>query len=116
MKSNDDGDTIPRLGLPVKTLNSPAVDRPVDDRPAPLEGRDRYDDIASLGEGGMGEVRLCLDRRIGREVAMKVIRGSANTVPAARSRFEREARVQGQLDHPAVVPVYDLGLLPDGTA
>jgi serine/threonine-protein kinase len=64
----------------------------------------------------MGEVQLVHDRRIGREVAVKV----AHAVEGGRTdplvRFTREARVQGQLEHPAIVPVYDLGLRPDGAA
>src|SRR5687768_7407315 len=70
----------------------------------------RYETRSSLGEGGMGEVRLCRDRVIGREVALKsVLRNRASHVDF-RARFVREARVQGQLEHPAIVPVYDFGL------
>jgi serine/threonine-protein kinase len=74
----------------------------------------RYDPRAKLGEGGMGEVRLCADRRIGREVALKVIQRARASRPEVRRRFLREARVQGQLEHPAIVPVYDLGRDPQG--
>jgi serine/threonine-protein kinase len=87
--------------------------------PAPLDDdgyATRYTNVARLGEGGMGEVQLCHDGRVGRDVARKVIRGDAHgTATDARSRFVREARVQGQLEHPAIVPVYDLGLAPDGS-
>lgn len=76
------------------------------------DGTARYADRGLLGEGGMGEVRLARDERIGREVALKLIRGHAS-VPITE-RFLREARVQAQLEHPAVVPVYDLGVAPDG--
>jgi serine/threonine-protein kinase len=68
----------------------------------------RYTVRALLGEGGMGEVRLCKDARVGREVAMKVLHPGYSRSDLAR-RFVREARVQGQLEHPAIVPVYDLG-------
>jgi serine/threonine-protein kinase len=74
---------------------------------------ERYEVLEVLGAGGMGEVRLCRDRVIGREVAMKTIRSPRADSPR-RWRFVREARVQGQLEHPAVVPVYDLGVDPDG--
>src|SRR5438105_766815 len=74
----------------------------------------RYQPRAVLGRGGMGEVRLCHDGRIGRDVAMKLIRPGRGSQADARVRFLREARVQGQLEHPAVVPVYDLGLSPGG--
>ncbi len=75
----------------------------------------RYELGAVLGEGGMGEVRLCRDLRIGRDVALKAIRPSIVSHPVLRWRFEREARIQGQLEHPSVVPVYDLGLNPQGS-
>jgi serine/threonine-protein kinase len=74
----------------------------------------RYDARDVLGRGGMGEVRLYLDRRIGRDVAHKSLRKDLRTGAIALERFVREARVQGQLEHPAVVPVYDLGLDPSG--
>src|SRR5262245_50087409 len=68
---------------------------------------DRYRRGQLLGAGGMGEVRLYDDLATGRAVAMKVIRGG-EAASAAR-RFAREARIQAQLEHPAIVPVYDLG-------
>jgi len=74
----------------------------------------RYHALGALGRGGMGEVRLCNDERIGRKVAVKVMRTGAGTDADRCARFLREARVQGQLEHPAIVPVYDLGIGPDG--
>ncbi len=75
---------------------------------------DRYAPRATLGEGGMGVVELRDDVVIGRRVAMKTIRAEAAAVREARPRFLREARIQGQLEHPSIVPVYDLGTDPDG--
>ena len=60
-----------------------------------------------LGSGGMGEVIVAFDEQIGREVAIKRMR-SAQPSQEELSRFVREARVQGRLEHPAVVPVHDL--------
>jgi serine/threonine-protein kinase len=74
----------------------------------------RYETRASLGEGGMGEVRLCRDRVIGREVALKAVLRPHAAKGELRARFIREARVQGQLEHPAIVPVYDFGTDADG--
>jgi serine/threonine-protein kinase len=94
------------------TMNAtPSVPAPVDvGAPSlPVDDGARYEPKGVLGRGGMGEVRLCADRRIGRDVAMKVMRGKE-----AVERFLREARVQGQLEHPAITPVYDLGVAPDG--
>lgn len=77
---------------------------------------ERYELKKRLGEGGMGEVRLCRDRMIGRDVAMKIVLPSMMARSEVQARFVREARVQGQLEHPAIVPVHDFGLDSDGTA
>ncbi len=111
----DDASTLVKAALHAPSSHPPEVDP----APAPLTEATfdgRYEDRARLGEGGMGEVRLCKDRRIGREIAVKVIRNGEGSRSDARVRFEREARVQGQLEHPSVVPVYDLGIRPDGSA
>lgn len=76
----------------------------------------RYKVRDRLGEGGMGEVHLCRDRRVGRDVAMKVIRADQREREEVRARFLREARVQGQLEHPSIVPVYDLGIGDGGAS
>lgn len=70
---------------------------------------ERYIADRILGQGGMGTVRLFFDRQIGRRVALKTIRDDKVELET-RSRFIREARIQGQLEHPSVVPVYDLAL------
>jgi serine/threonine-protein kinase len=74
----------------------------------PLTPAARYHDIEALGEGGMGEVRLAKDLLIGREVALKAMKPGVGSRSDLRMRFVREARVQGQLEHPSIVPVYDL--------
>lgn len=76
----------------------------------------RYEHISKLGEGGMGLVQLAHDKNVGRDVALKVIREELTSRASVRNRFFREARVQGQLEHPAIVPVYDLGRAPSGQA
>ncbi|MBI5514368.1 MAG: serine/threonine protein kinase [Deltaproteobacteria bacterium] len=89
----------------------------VDPRATTLEDAgyvSRYRLGERLGQGGMGEVRLCRDRRVGRDVAMKVIHPEQRGRDDLRARFLREARVQGQLEHPSIVPVYDLGLAEEG--
>ncbi len=75
----------------------------------------RYEVGKQLGAGGMGVVHLELDRRIGRDVAIKRLHGKLGAHPHSVARFLREARVQGQLEHPAIVPVYDLGSDDDGS-
>ena len=65
---------------------------------------ERYALGARVGEGGMGEVFVCTDHCIGRDVAYKRLRRDRETRRDLRERFLREGRVQGQLDHPSVVP------------
>jgi eukaryotic-like serine/threonine-protein kinase len=81
-----------------------------------VSGADRYERREILGEGGMGAVWLAEDRQIGRRVAVKVVHSDLVHQGEAVTRFLREARVQGQLEHPAVVPVYDVGTDADGAA
>jgi serine/threonine-protein kinase len=84
----------------------------VDLAPAPVAGT-RYESRRILGQGGMGEVHLSSDAWLGRDVAMKIMRASGSGSDG-KARFLREARLQGQLEHPSVVPVYDLALGDDG--
>jgi serine/threonine-protein kinase len=79
-------------------------------------GDARYEEDRLIGEGGMGAVVLHRDRHVGRNVAIKTIRQELADDATARTRFVREARLQGQLEHPAIVPVYDIGRHADGTA
>lgn len=74
----------------------------------------RFHRRSVLGRGGMGEVTLWHDDRLGLEVAVKTMLPHAVNDAAARARFLREARVQGQLEHPAIVPVHELRQDGDG--
>jgi serine/threonine-protein kinase len=76
---------------------------------------ERYEMEGLLGVGGMGEVRSCRDQFIGREVAMKLVRRDHDTT-RAEARFLTETRVQARLEHPGIVPVYDMGRDPAGRA
>ncbi|MDQ3296446.1 MAG: protein kinase, partial [Myxococcota bacterium] len=75
----------------------------------------RYTEQSVLGVGGMGKVVLARDARIGREVALKVLHAERELAEEERERFLREAQVQGQLEHPSIVPVYDIDRRLDGT-
>jgi serine/threonine protein kinase len=75
----------------------------------------RYTEGNLLGQGGMGKVVLARDARIGRDVALKILHPKHELEPAERARFLREAQVQGQLEHPSIVPVYDIDRRADGT-
>ncbi|MBK7859103.1 MAG: protein kinase [Archangiaceae bacterium] len=69
----------------------------------------RYLLKARLGEGGMGTVYLAHDRELDREVAVKLLAASLVNDTEVVERFEREARMTAKLDHPNIVPVYDVG-------
>jgi non-specific serine/threonine protein kinase len=72
----------------------------------------RYEILAPLGAGGMAEVYRARDPRLGREVAVKVLPDCCAD-PAARARFEREARAVAGLSHPGIVAVHDVGVEGD---
>src|SRR4051794_40150032 len=69
---------------------------------------DRYQLGRLLGEGGMGEVNECRDLELERDVALKAIRHDRQQ-RQLEARFLREACIQAQLEHPSVVPVFDVG-------
>jgi len=89
---------------------STSESHPVQVLPEVIAGR--YTRRARLGRGGMGEVWRVWDGDLHRAVALKVLHGAPN--PSTWARFEEEARVAAQLQHPGIIPVHDLGRLPDG--
>ncbi|WP_064009167.1 serine/threonine protein kinase [Methylomonas methanica] len=76
---------------------------------------DDYSLRGAVGVGGGGQVLLGFDERIGREVAIKeLLDQAANEDIELSARFLREARITGRLEHPGIVPVYDLGTKQSG--
>lgn len=77
----------------------------------PAGARDRYELREELARGGTGKVSRAHDRQLEREVAIKSLLD-----PSAQHglRFAREARVTARLQHPSIVPIYDIGRLGDG--
>lgn len=73
-----------------------------------------YQITGKLAEGGMGIVLNARDQRIHRSVAMKVLHSGHDFSADKLNRFVGEAQLTGQLEHPNIVPVYQLGLLADG--
>jgi TonB family protein len=73
----------------------------------------RYQVLEELGSGAMGVVYLCVDPRLARPVAVKVIRESEHMTPAEKeqflARFRNEAEAAGRLNHPGIVQIYDIG-------
>src|SRR5688500_7685478 len=70
---------------------------------------ERYEIGGVLGRGGMAEVHRGRDLRLGREVAVKVLRQDLARDPSFQVRFRREAQAAASLNHPAIVAVYDTG-------
>ncbi|MEV0978688.1 Stk1 family PASTA domain-containing Ser/Thr kinase [Streptomyces sp. NPDC049915] len=69
----------------------------------------RYELGQVLGRGGMAEVYLAQDTRLGRTVAVKTLRADLARDPSFQARFRREAQSAASLNHPAIVAVYDTG-------
>ncbi len=75
-----------------------------------VDQRDRYLLTRLHGEGGVGQVWVARDTELGREVALKELRNERVDSQAVRSRFIREAKITGQLQHPGIVPVYEFSI------
>jgi serine/threonine-protein kinase len=83
---------------------------------APLraEAAPAFDLLDEIGRGGMGVVLRGRDRALDRELAVKVLLERFRDRPDLVRRFVEEARITGRLQHPFIVPVHELGALPDG--
>ncbi|MGY4644445.1 Stk1 family PASTA domain-containing Ser/Thr kinase [Cellulomonas sp. URHB0016] len=79
----------------------------VDDGSRILAGR--YEVGELIGRGGMAEVHIGHDTRLGRTVAIKILRSDLARDPSFQNRFRREAQSAASLNHPAIVSVYDTG-------
>lgn len=85
--------------------------------PPPSSGgidESRYELLEEIGTGGIGRVLRALDRGIGRVVALKTLKEGAEHQVGAEERFLAEAKITAELEHPNVVPIYDIGTLPNG--
>ncbi len=68
-----------------------------------------YRIIRKINDGGMSSVYLAVQLSVGREVALKVMSPVLNADPIFSERFQREANIVGQLSHPSIVSIYDIG-------
>ncbi|HEX7253422.1 MAG TPA: protein kinase, partial [Thermoanaerobaculia bacterium] len=80
----------------------------MDNRVISAKLANRYELAGELGRGGMGVVYRARDPLLNREVAVKLI-SSSDLTPELEGRFQREAQLVAQMDHPAIVPIHDLG-------
>ncbi len=91
---------------------SPRADRVDDQHTLPRVDPAGYALGLEVARGGMGRILAARDLRIGRPIAVKQLLGGS---PQLATRFEREARVTARLQHPGIVPIYEIGVWPDGT-
>jgi len=103
--SHDDANNF--LNTPMSQL---AVDFLVNGRPHLTTGQkiSRYKIIRSLGSGGMGEVYLAEDPRLGRKIALKLLPDYLSNDANRLRRFEQEARAASLLNHPNIITVYEI--------
>jgi len=81
--------------------------------PAHDPGRERYQFLGEIARGGMGAVLKGRDTDLGRDLAVKVLLDRHKDNPGLIRRFIEEAQIGGQLQHPGIVPVYELGCFDD---
>ena len=68
-----------------------------------------YEILTPIGAGGMGDVYKAKDLKLGRDVAIKVLREDLAVDPERLRRFEQEARAASSLNHPNIVTIHDIG-------
>ncbi|MBL9161679.1 MAG: protein kinase [Planctomycetaceae bacterium] len=102
--------TLERLdgsGRVAKLLGVTVAARGGEDEARVMEGR--YELIRKLGQGGLGRVWLARDVNLNRHVALKEISHGAGVAESVIERFKYEAEITGRLEHPSIVPIYQLG-------
>jgi serine/threonine protein kinase/formylglycine-generating enzyme required for sulfatase activity len=123
---SDSPESVPETGLGVPSVLSLLMEEVIGGAPAASPGRDsagqlrdsgpreKYQLASTIGSGGMGMVLKAFDADLRRWVAMKVVRRDLVKNPEQLSRFVEEAQVCGQLEHPNIPPVHEIGAGPDG--
>ena len=118
LKDSCDGDSVLRQevesllashdSVSSEFLGAPA-DRDAGQALAPGGRVGAYEILGPIGRGGMGEVYRARDRKLDRDVAIKVLPAHLSSSPAAHSRFEREAKAVAALSHPNILSIFDFG-------
>jgi serine/threonine-protein kinase len=113
------GDSLPRLLLPEPVDDDPPIVWTHTDALAPSPGGTgagavgRYQVLGEIARGGMGAVLRARDADLGRDLALKVLLERHRDDEGVIRRFVEEAQIGGQLQHPGIVPVHELGALAD---
>jgi serine/threonine protein kinase len=108
--------SIPRVVLPDTTADDQgvAVIKPSSpEMPPPREHGERYQPFGEIARGGMGAILRGRDPDLGRDLAVKVLLEAHRGQRELVRRFVEEAQIAGQLQHPGIVPVYELGTFAD---
>ena len=108
------GESVSVRATDARSTVLPRVERTGDGATLVSMARPRFETRRSLGQGGIGEVVAAMDQDIGREVAIKRLRGDVQGA-AAVARFVDEIRTVGALEHPNIVPIHDVGVDDDGS-
>ena len=104
---------VPRILLRDAPADAQLVRPRSPEIPAP-PGPGRYQLMGEVARGGMGAVLKGRDVDLGRDLAIKVILEEHREIPEVVRRFVEEAQIGGQLQHPGIIPVHELGRFPDG--
>lgn len=91
----------------VQTLSE--IDDDIEAPVLPTAVEEVYEDRGEIGQGGMGSVLRVFDRRLRREAALKILKPEMGSKHREVRRFVEEAQITGQLDHPNIVPIHELG-------
>ncbi|NUP95096.1 MAG: ATP synthase F1 subunit delta [Planctomycetaceae bacterium] len=94
-------------------VSSPVIDPSSKEKVAVPVGRSNYQFLGEIARGGMGVILKGHDTDLGRDVAVKVLDKRLADRPEVVQRFVEEAQIGGQLQHPGIVPVYELGTMKD---
>jgi tetratricopeptide (TPR) repeat protein len=105
------GGETPRVRLRASIPAGTAVEEATGTRP--FDPTQRYRISGEIARGGMGAVLKGFDADLGRDIALKVLLESHHGKSDHLHRFIEEAQISGQLQHPGVVPIYELGQFPD---
>ena len=105
----------PRVKLPSESAGSQPAKTSMSASPLPTPAgpKGNYEIVGEVARGGMGVVLRGRDTDLGREVAVKVLHERLHGSESIVERFIEEAQIGGQLQHPGIVPVYELGLMAD---
>tara|TARA_R110002049_G_scaffold4601_6_gene32928 strand:+ start:145367 stop:146806 length:1440 start_codon:yes stop_codon:yes gene_type:complete len=113
----NDSDDLPPTVLASDANSVDALEIDYDEEIAPIgQSLGRYQISEMIARGGMGLVYRAVDKMLCRDVAIKILRRCHRDSPSIRQRFNDEARVTGQLQHPGIVPIYETGQSSDGDA